>query len=319
MAKKELSRRDFIKSAGAGALAAGVLAVCPAMAAGAEESDNSSIPAPDYPFTWHDEDVDSVQARAYQNFYDLGGCSRAVFESILGTLSDQYGYPYNQIPDQMFNDGHAGYTVGSLCGCLGGAAAVLGLFVPPEDVDTLLGELETWYVSTELPNYQPDTELIKTVAPTVDCNDSLGTWMAAAGVDDRSDPLRQSRCAGLCADVAQKAISLINVYYGLEEPVETEAATEAELADNEFIGSAEGMEGDVVVKVTVDDGKISAVEVIEQNETAGVGTLAVDQLPSQFVGMSSADEIDAVDVVSGASVTSNAIKEAVKQALAQAQ
>lgn len=88
--------------------------------------------------------------------------------------------------------------------------------------------------------------------------------------------------------------------------------------DNQYVGTGKGMMGDVTARVTMADGKISAVEVLEHNETDGIGTKAVDQLPEKFIGCSTAAEIDAIDGVSSATLTSNALKEAVKAALAQA-
>ena len=67
--------------------------------------------------------------------------------------------------------------------------------------------------------------------------------------------------------------------------------------------------------VTLDDGKIASVTVGENSETEGIGSKAIEQLPEQFVGLSTADEIDAVDGVSGATLTSNALKAAIKAAL----
>lgn len=91
------------------------------------------------------------------------------------------------------------------------------------------------------------------------------------------------------------------------------------LAENEYLGVSErGQGGDIAVKVTVDEGKITAVEILEHGETEGIGTLATDALPSQFVGCSSAEEIEAIDSISGATITSSALKEAVIQALEQA-
>lgn len=87
-------------------------------------------------------------------------------------------------------------------------------------------------------------------------------------------------------------------------------------ADGMLVGTAEGMGGKVSVAVTTDsDGKVSSVEVTRNSETQGIGSNAIEQLPEKFVGLSTADEIDAVDAVSGATVTSNALKEAVKAAL----
>lgn len=106
---------------------------------------------------------------------------------------------------------------------------------------------------------------------------------------------------------------------GEDTDVGAESTTAYETGDNEYIGTGTGMNGDVTVKVTVEDGTITAVEVLEQEETEGIGSLAIEQLPEQFVGLSSEEEIDALDGVSSATITSNALKEAVKAALAQAQ
>lgn len=333
MSEKEISRRDFMKGVGAAAItaaAASALAGCgsssaetasstsaAATTAGAGTAAAADVPAPDYPFEWKELDKDTVEERGFQSFYDLGGCARGVFDAIVGQMADNFGYPYNQIPTGIFNNGHAGYTAGSLCGCIGGACAAIGLFVKPEDQDAIVKELQSWYTSTELPLYQPSMELITTTAPTVNCADSLGTWMTAAGVTERSDERRLARCAGLVADVAKKTVTLLNIYYGLEEAEATATPSEETLAENEYVASAKGMNGDVKVKVTMDGDTIAKVEVIEQSETAGIGSNAIEQLPDQFIGMSTAEEVESVDAVSGATITSDAIKEAVIACLEQ--
>ena len=76
-------------------------------------------------------------------------------------------------------------------------------------------------------------------------------------------------------------------------------------------GKANGFMGPVTVTVTVEDGKITAVTVDSHNETNGIGTMAVEQLPAAIVAANSAD----VDVVANATVTSKAIIAAVKNAL----
>ena len=75
--------------------------------------------------------------------------------------------------------------------------------------------------------------------------------------------------------------------------------------------SAPGKVGDVTVQVKADSGKIYEVTVTEHNETEGIGTMAVDQIPGQIVEKQSLT----VDSVSGATVTSEAIKQAVALAL----
>ena len=97
-----------------------------------------------------------------------------------------------------------------------------------------------------------------------------------------------------------------------EKPAEGDGAA----AGSELTGTGKGIGGDVPVTVTLDaDGKIASVTVGDNAETAGIGSKAIEQLPEQFVGLSTAEEIDAVDGVSGATITSNAIKDAIKQAL----
>lgn len=91
-----------------------------------------------------------------------------------------------------------------------------------------------------------------------------------------------------------------------------------ETADNQYIGKAQGMDDEIVVRVTVDDGKISQVEVLKQNETEGIGVPATEQLPEKFVGLDTEEAINAVDGISGATITSNALKQAVVNAPLQA-
>ncbi len=93
------------------------------------------------------------------------------------------------------------------------------------------------------------------------------------------------------------------------------AAASGSFKDGTYEGSAKGIGGDVPVTVTISGGKISDVSVGTNSETQGIGSKAIEQLPAKIV---EANGIDGVDGVSGASVTSNAIFEAVAAALAQA-
>lgn len=79
-------------------------------------------------------------------------------------------------------------------------------------------------------------------------------------------------------------------------------------------GSAKGMEGDVVVEVTADATTLYSITVTEQNETQGIGTVACEQLPDAMVAANSYN----VDGIAGATVTSDALKEAVQAALTNA-
>lgn len=76
-------------------------------------------------------------------------------------------------------------------------------------------------------------------------------------------------------------------------------------------GEAEGYGGKIRISLTMNGTDITSVKVLEHHETEGVGTRAIDALPKLI---EEADGID-VDGVSGATVTSNAIKKAVSQAM----
>ena len=80
-------------------------------------------------------------------------------------------------------------------------------------------------------------------------------------------------------------------------------------------GSAPGIEGEaVVVEVTATPDKLVSVTVVENHETDGIGSVACEQLPAAMVAAQSLE----VDDISGATVTSTAIKSAVETALVAA-
>lgn len=94
----------------------------------------------------------------------------------------------------------------------------------------------------------------------------------------------------------------------------TSAPAETNYKDGTYTAQEKGYGGQLTVEVTVKDKKISDVKVVSHSETENVGTKAIDQLPEKIVAANSAD----VDVVSGATVTSEAIRKAVSSALAEA-
>ncbi|MDO4521828.1 MAG: FMN-binding protein [Eubacteriales bacterium] len=111
------------------------------------------------------------------------------------------------------------------------------------------------------------------------------------------------------------------------ETAETEAAeTEAaEIAEIEPTGGylagtyeahAEGFGGDVKVAVVIGDaGELQAVQIVDySSETPDVGQAAAPKLAAEILKAQSAE----VDGVSGATITSDAVKKAVSDALAQA-
>ena len=95
-------------------------------------------------------------------------------------------------------------------------------------------------------------------------------------------------------------------------PVMAESpVAEAVLTDGTYVGTGKGMHSNIEVTVTVAEGKIADVTINYHGETVGVADPAIEQIPAAIVAANSAD----VDVVSGATLTSNGIMEAVRNAL----
>ena len=86
------------------------------------------------------------------------------------------------------------------------------------------------------------------------------------------------------------------------------------MADGTYTASAQGMDGPVDIELTVKDNEITEITVVEDNETAGVGVKALEIIPAQVVETQSL----AVDSVSGATISSAAIKAAIADAITQA-
>lgn len=93
------------------------------------------------------------------------------------------------------------------------------------------------------------------------------------------------------------------------------AGNAATFTPGEYTGTATGFGGDVTVKVTVDENAVTAVEITGEKETPALGGAAIEKYATSLVGVSDAD---AVDTVASATITSNAVKEALGKALAQA-
>ena len=82
----------------------------------------------------------------------------------------------------------------------------------------------------------------------------------------------------------------------------------------DFTGTAKGFGGDVSVTLTLTDGAITGCTAEGKDETQGVGSEAIAKMPGEIAESGSI----AVDGVSGATITSTAIKEAAAAALTAA-
>lgn len=319
----DVSRRDFLRKAGVGALGLGVLTLTGCAGAAdptptPEDATPATVEAPAWPWKWEELDPQVALENGYKAFYTHGGCCAGSVAAIVETLAGQYGYPYNQINGKVFANGAGGYGAQSLCGSLGGACFVFGLFLEGKDAGALRNELYEWYKGHAFPQYQPEiTAPIQTVSGSVECADSVGKYMAATGLT-MADDARKARCAAVTGEVAAKAADLLNIHFGYyTEPkvaqVGLETEGEPELGPNEYIGEGQGFGGPIKVKVTMDGDKIANIEVLSHSESAGIADPAFETVPKAIIEKQSTE----VDAATGATLASNGIMEAVKDALSK--
>ena len=76
-------------------------------------------------------------------------------------------------------------------------------------------------------------------------------------------------------------------------------------------GTAQGFGGEVKVTVTMEDGVITDCVIEGDQETAGIGSQAIEQMPEKIVAANGVD----VDGVAGATITSEAVLTALSNAL----
>ena len=301
------TRREFLKKSAAMLGGAALLGSMPFAGAMAEAQPE----APAHPFPYAELDLDAVEKIAYEGYFE-NGCCYGVAKGLLTELCNKVGFPYTMIPPEMFANGKEGYTAGTLCGALGGAAGVIGLCCAPDDARKITKELFAWYTSTPLPIYQPEGDApVQTVSSTVNCVDSVSEFMTTADVE-RADPIRKRRCGGVSGDVARKTAELLNIHYGfMEAPAVEDAA--AELAPNEYIGEANGFGGPIKVKVTMDGDKIVKIDVLSHSDTPGISDPAYKTVPQAIIDAQSTE----VDGAAGATFSSKGIMAAVQDALSK--
>ena len=93
------------------------------------------------------------------------------------------------------------------------------------------------------------------------------------------------------------------------------SASSTEITDGTYSAVGTGFSnGEVPVTITVEGGKITNVDIDASTQTDGYGKTAADELAKEVVDGQTYD----IDVVSGATMTRNAVSEAVKSAMSEA-
>ena len=101
---------------------------------------------------------------------------------------------------------------------------------------------------------------------------------------------------------------------GADDAATTDGDAEGMYTPGTYEASAEGYGGPVMLEVEFSSDKIESVKVVDHDETDGIGSEAVDQLPGEIVEGQTLD----VEAVSGATLTSTAIIDAVSDTVEQA-
>ena len=94
----------------------------------------------------------------------------------------------------------------------------------------------------------------------------------------------------------------------------TEPEAPAGVKDGVYTGTGFGRGGEIVAAVTMKGGRIADVKVVKHTETVGVSDKAITEVPARIVAGNSTN----VDVVTGATLTSNGIRAAVADAIENA-
>ncbi|NLZ39608.1 MAG: FMN-binding protein [Firmicutes bacterium] len=98
---------------------------------------------------------------------------------------------------------------------------------------------------------------------------------------------------------------------GIAEPAPSVDITQ--IPDGTYRGEGEGLKSTITVEVTVEGGKITSVEVVSGNDTEEYFAKAKKEVPQRIVEEQKID----VDAASGATISSEGIKDAVRNALQQ--
>ena len=117
---------------------------------------------------------------------------------------------------------------------------------------------------------------------------------------------------GIAAGILLLVVCILSVVINNQPSV----AGAAEIPDTAVTaeGTAQGRNGPITVSVTADENAIYQIEVLEQEETEGIGSVAVTEMPSRIFQTQSLQ----AEAVSGATITSDALVEAVRNALTNA-
>ena len=117
---------------------------------------------------------------------------------------------------------------------------------------------------------------------------------------------------GILCGVLVIVVAIFSVVMANRAPASSVPADQIPADAVTLVGTAPGRNGDVTVELIADREKLYSVRVVDHQETQGIGTEAVKALPAAIF---QAQKLNEVDAVSGATISSTAIKTAAINAL----
>ena len=105
--------------------------------------------------------------------------------------------------------------------------------------------------------------------------------------------------------------------WAVEMKADSTAKAEGELVDGVYTGSGTGMEGLITTTLLVDDNRITCLEITQEGESQSRGGYEAIR-DGRFAAMIEAAQGSDIDAVTGATITTAGVRQAVDDALAQA-
>ena len=125
---------------------------------------------------------------------------------------------------------------------------------------------------------------------------------------------RISDIVGVCSGILLLAILVFNIVWA--NTVHTIGVRDSAVPESAMTvqGTADGRNGPITVEVVADQDQIYQLRVLSQEETDGIGSEALTKLPKAIINGQDLD----VDAVGGATITSEALRNAIVSALREA-
>ncbi|UUM11283.1 FMN-binding protein [Clostridiaceae bacterium HFYG-1003] len=98
------------------------------------------------------------------------------------------------------------------------------------------------------------------------------------------------------------------------KPTTSPTTKHAGMSPGTYLGLGNGRNGAIVVKVQVSENSLDSIDVVSSQETWNTGSIPISVYPDQILKTQSLD----VDLISGATISSLALLNAVKDAISQA-